>query len=58
MTFWSKHFLSDYRDDLYVSEIRRARRMGSVRELIQNPTFGFSIPPNSKLDIPDKAVSF
>ena len=54
----TKHFPGDYKDDLYVSEIRRARRMGSVRELIQNPTFGFSIPPNSKLDIPDKAVSF
>ena len=41
MTFQGKHFPGDYRDDLYVFGISGARRMGSDRELIQNPTFDF-----------------
>ena len=45
MTFQGKHFPGDYRDDLYVFGISGARRMGSDRELIQNPTFGFFAPP-------------
>ena len=45
MTFQGKHFPGDYRDDLYVFGISGARRIGSDRELIQNPTFGFSRHP-------------
>ena len=45
MTFQGKHFPGDYRDDLYVFGISGARRMGSDRELIQNPTFVFFAPP-------------
>ena len=42
--FRSKHFPCDYRDDLYVSRISGARRMGKDKELIQNPIYLF-LPP-------------
>ena len=59
MTVQGKHLPGDYRIDLYVSGIRGARRMGSDRELIQNPTFGFLAPPPPPLPIvsfPKKSV--
>ena len=49
MTFQRKHFPGDYRDDLYVFGISGARRMGSDRELIQNPTFVFFCPPRPSI---------
>ena len=42
MTYWSKHFPGDYRDDLYVSGIRGAREMGSDKEPSKCPS---PIPP-------------
>ena len=45
MTHQRKHFPGDYIDDLYASGIRRARIMGSARELIESQTYGFFEPP-------------
>ena len=42
MTLQSKHFPGDYRDDLYVSGIRGARKMGSDKEPSKCPS---PIPP-------------
>ena len=45
MMFWKKNFTGDYRDDLCVSGISGAWRMGQDKDLIQNPTFVFFDPP-------------
>ena len=37
--FERQHFPGDYMDDLYVYQIREARRMRSDRELIKSPKF-------------------
>ena len=39
-----RHFPEEFRADLYVFGIRRARRMGTDRVLIQNPNFYFFAP--------------
>ena len=38
--FQRRHFPDEFRSDLYVFGIRRGRRMGTERLLIQNPVFG------------------
>ena len=40
-----RHFQDEFRADLYVFGIKRARRMGTDRGLIQNPNFYFFAPP-------------
>ena len=40
-----RHFPEEFRADLYVFGIRRARRMGTDKGLIQNPNFYFVAPP-------------